>query len=92
MLCHCDISSDINDLVTVSSFRQGKGNYPLVPDVPEPDIVVFNSHMDNPHRRERKSCERSYLCNHLKPSVIARYLVNKLPEIQVQMDIKNRNF
>ena len=33
-------------MVTGSSIRQGKGNYPLVVDVPEPASDIFNSDME----------------------------------------------
>ena len=49
LLCNYNISSDIDNLVTGSSLRQEKGNYPRVPDVPEPFAFVFNSDMDNPY-------------------------------------------
>lgn len=49
LLCNYNISSDPDNLVTGFSVRQRKGNYPLVPDVPEPVPFVFNSDMDNPY-------------------------------------------
>ena len=68
-------------MVTGLSIRQGKGYRSLVPDVPEYDIILPDSHLVNPDRMERKSGERDYLCYYFKPSVNIGYSAIKLPQV-----------